>query len=89
MQPPGTARLRATRVGPLAPTPLRMLVRCTQWVRGVQVEASSSCWGAVLHKLNLELLKTKTDGQLASRVKLLAATGMLISGLGSGVVCNT
>ena len=44
MQPPGTAGLRATRAGPSAPTSLRLLARCTQGVRGGQVEASDvSC----------------------------------------------
>ena len=53
LQPPGTAGLRAVRAAPPAPTPLRMLARCTQWVRGVQVQASSACWEAVLEGLNL------------------------------------
>ena len=41
IQPPGVAGLRAVRAAPPAPTSLRMLARCTQWVRRVQVEASS------------------------------------------------
>ena len=44
MQPPGVAGLRASRVAPPAPTPLRMRASCTQGVRGGQVEASDvSC----------------------------------------------
>ena len=49
------------RVGPPAPTPLRMLATCTQWVRGGQVEASSTCWKAVLEELNLEIRKMRMD----------------------------
>ena len=59
MQPPGTAGLRVARVAPPDPMPPRMLVRCTQWVRGGQAEASSTCWKAALEELNLELTKMR------------------------------
>ena len=38
MQPPGAAGPRASLVAPPAPPSLRKLARCTQWVRGAQVE---------------------------------------------------
>ena len=55
LQPPGTAGLRAVRAAPPAPTSLRMLARCTQWVRGVQVEPSGTSPTAVFKQLILGL----------------------------------
>ena len=37
-QPAGMAGLRAVRAAPPASPSLRLLARCTQWVRGAQVE---------------------------------------------------
>ena len=48
VQPPGMAGLRAVRAAPPASPSLRLLARCTQQVRGVQVEAFDATQAAVL-----------------------------------------
>ena len=68
VQPSGVTGLRAVRAAPPAPTPLRMLARCTQWVRGVQVEPSDRAPPtAVLEGLILTLLECSRSDAISGR----------------------